>query len=530
MGSSSPNAVVKIVTVTPRGMMCGTGFFAKQAFDHTGKHLIITNAHVVRDAVSVCLRAPAMHKRDLPVQVRAISTDLDLAVLEISGPSLEVLKSKVGDIPMLTLGNSDDLRSFEGDVRITARGYPGGSEYLLVTTGNYSGTRHIFGKKYLVSAAAINPGNSGGPALIKLDGQEYVVGVNTMKQQGTEGESLLIPSNTILAHLETMLAAKPESPNLNLLHSLGIDATLEEVEALAAKWNEGILGGYKKVRGEFKALSFHQWYDEHKELPGFHGLVTKVYKHLRQGDLEAVRRMRRQGWDAHTCAKCPVQKCDTSLPVQHHVPRLGLMFSNTCGLAREHYATEHTGVIISDVIPGTLMDSAGVRIMDYLTHLEVGGKKMAVDEFGEIDQSPIFDFVDQPGKRMTLHVIREKQPLQLSFTYACEKKPSIRYLTPTEQRFEPTVSAAGIMFQQLRLQHVEQFQLRKYADPHTHNSFKVVCVNVDPRAPAFHTYSIRPGDVVDTLNGETLKSWKDMQLRPINQMRLENGSVVLFRG
>ena len=172
--------------------------------------------------------------------------------------------------------------------------------------------------------------------------------------------------------------------------------------------------------------------------------------------------------------------------------------------------------------------------MDYLTHVTIdGGEKMSVDNFGEIydktsDLSqPIYDFF-KPGQRVEMHIIRDGKPRTVSFDYSCDKKPEIRMLTPAEVPFEPVVAAGGIMLKQLRLGEVEQFQIQKYADPHTHNQFKLVVMSVNPRSSAFHTYSIRPGDVVRTFNGKEIKSWKDFQMQEINSLKLESGRVVLF--
>ena len=41
------NAVVKVLALGQRGMMAGTGWFCKQAYDMTKRHFLITNAHVV---------------------------------------------------------------------------------------------------------------------------------------------------------------------------------------------------------------------------------------------------------------------------------------------------------------------------------------------------------------------------------------------------------------------------------------------------------------------------------------------------
>lgn len=534
----NPNSIVKVITVTSNGMMCGTGFFCKQAKDISGKHMLLTNAHVVSGAVTVSIRPPMSHMQDFAVKIHSVSTDLDLAVLELQGEPLAAFQQNLKsvynteEIPTLQLGNSDALKPFLGNVKVVSRGYPGGSEYMLIATGTLSGKKHIFGKPYLVSCHPINAGNSGGPASVKIDKEEFVVGINTMKEQGTELESLLIPSNTIATHLPEMLKERTESPSFSILRQLGIEASEEELVEKAQMFNEEVLGGYEKVRGEFQAVSFKDWHAKWKDEVGFHSLLSKVYKNLHSGDLAEIHKMRRQGWDTHLCEKCPVHKCATHIPMLYSKPKLGLVFSHTCGLAKKFYNTEHSGVIISDVLPNTL--ARGVKVMDYLTHVTInGGEKMSVDNFGEIydktsDLSqPIYDFF-KPGQSVEMHIIRDGNPKTVSFDYSCDKKPEIRMLTPAEVPFEPVVAAGGIMLKQLRLGEVEQFQIQNYADPHTHNQFKLVVMSVNPRSSAFHTYSVRPGDVVMNFNGKELTSWKDFQMQEINSLKLESGRVVLF--
>lgn len=526
------NAVVKVLALGQRGMMAGTGWFCKQAYDMTKRHFLITNAHVVANGSGgVFVRAPVRHMEDLPVRVHSMSTDLDIAVLEMSGAALETLQGHLEeahgsrDVPMLSLCDSD-LRDEIGSAEVVARGYPGGSEYLLTTKGVLSGRRHIFAKPYLQTQASINPGNSGGPSTIAGLG---VIGINTMKQSQTEGESLLIPSTTVLAHLPELLRERAGAHKTLMVFGIDGEGNLEE---LARAWDENNLGGYEKIKNEFAKVSFKHWYETHSEKVGFHKLLAEVYTHLKSGSYAELDKMRRLGWEAHMCPKCPVRKCNTHVPQMHHVPRLGLQFSKTCDVAKEFYKTPHSGVIVSDVVEDTLMHRAGLQVMDYLTHITTD-KTYAVDRYGEIDQLPLLDYIiDRPGQEVTLHIVRAGQELELPFVYEASVRPHIRWMSPMEAQMDKVVSVGGMTLKQLRLNEVEGIpvqSLQRFHDPHTHHEFRLVVCSVHPASPSFHTYAVQTGDVVAALNGKEVRSWEDFQLQETNALTLESGNVVLFK-
>jgi putative serine protease PepD len=179
-----------IVPVRVRGLQTagsGTGF----VIDSGG--VIVTNAHVVKDAQDVQVR---LEDGGRYVDAQIVGTDLssDLAVLRV--PSAAKLRP-------LALADSDKVQV--GDQTL-AIGYPLGlNRSASASSGIVSGVGRSIDAannfkidKVIQTDAAINPGNSGGPL---LDSAGRVIGVNTAiltaGSGGSVGIGFAVPSNTI---------------------------------------------------------------------------------------------------------------------------------------------------------------------------------------------------------------------------------------------------------------------------------------------------------------------------------------------
>lgn len=157
---------------------------------------ILTNNHVVKDAVSIIVKL----SNGLSSEAEVIGTDTktDLAILKVNQEKL------LENLPVMSLGNSDLLRV--GDV-VLAIGNPFGFDNT-VTQGIVSGLGSVSARSneqqtyfggwldnLIQTDAAINPGNSGG-ALVNVYGE--LIGINIAiisRSGGSQGIGFAIPIN-----------------------------------------------------------------------------------------------------------------------------------------------------------------------------------------------------------------------------------------------------------------------------------------------------------------------------------------------
>lgn len=155
----------------------------------TSDGYILTNNHVIEDAVEKGLRVVLSDKREYPAKVVGVDSSTDLAVIKING----------SDLPKITIGDSETLDVGEWVLAI-------GNPFRLrstVTAGIVSALSRDVQiindqmriESFIQTDAAINKGNSGG-ALVNTSGQ--LIGINTAiaSQTGAyQGYGFAVPSN-----------------------------------------------------------------------------------------------------------------------------------------------------------------------------------------------------------------------------------------------------------------------------------------------------------------------------------------------
>jgi serine protease Do len=156
--------------------------------------LILTNAHVVREAKDVTVKLS--DRREYTAKVLGLDLATDIAVLRIDAKDLPVVRLgdpknlEVGD-PVLAIGAPYGLEqtATSGIVSAKGRSLPGDAVVPFIQTD-----------------AAVNPGNSGGPL---FDGTGSVVGINSQiysRSGGFQGVSFAIPINVALKIKDQIVA------------------------------------------------------------------------------------------------------------------------------------------------------------------------------------------------------------------------------------------------------------------------------------------------------------------------------------
>lgn len=171
----------------------GSGF----VFDKKGH--IITNAHVIKDAVKIIVTF--LDGRSYNAEIIGTDQYTDIAIIKVNADLLL--------LQPLPIGDSSNLKVGEG---IAAIGNPFGLSGSM-TSGIVSQIGRLLpsGAGYSIpdviqTDAAINPGNSGGP-LLNMRGE--MVGINTAIQSATgefTGVGFAIPSQTVAKIVPTLIA------------------------------------------------------------------------------------------------------------------------------------------------------------------------------------------------------------------------------------------------------------------------------------------------------------------------------------
>jgi len=156
--------------------------------------IILTNAHVVKDATDVTVKLT--DRREFRAKVLGSDPKTDVAVIKIDAKNL----------PTLSLGKTKDLKVGEW---VLAIGSPFGFENT-VTAGVVSAKGRTLPDDsyvpFIQTDVAVNPGNSGGP-LINTRGE--VVGINSQiysRSGGYQGVSFAIPIDVAIQIKDQIVA------------------------------------------------------------------------------------------------------------------------------------------------------------------------------------------------------------------------------------------------------------------------------------------------------------------------------------
>ncbi len=233
---------VKESVVVIRGVLVQYDFFGRSyytqvqgsgfVYNCTGQMVIISNYHVVNDAINITVTF--INGNGYAAAVLGSDPYADLAVLSTEAPQseckpLEIANSstlKVGD-PVIAVGNPYGLAGSMTTGIASALGRTISEEM----TGGYPIANVI------QTTTPLNPGNSGGPLLNYL-GQ--VVGITTAIVSDSQGIGFAIPSNTILREVES-LVTKGSYNQHPWLGATGTDMTYDIATAMDTNFTYGWL-------------------------------------------------------------------------------------------------------------------------------------------------------------------------------------------------------------------------------------------------------------------------------------------------
>lgn len=322
---------------------------------------VITNAHVVDGAenISVSLENRRQYQADL-VGSDAAS---DIAVLKIDAESL----------PTVRIGDSDELNVGEW---VLAIGSPFGFEHTA-TQGIVSAVARSLPNgtyvPFIQTDAAVNPGNSGGP-LFNTDGE--VVGVNSQiysRSGGYQGLSFAIPINVAMSIADQIrevgfatrgwLGVTIQDVDQALAESFGLKRPEGALVADIGASSPASAGGIE--RGDI-ILEFNgQPVDYSSSLPPLVGSVkpgTEVdVVVLRDGD-ERILEVTIEPLEQDRRAAVTPEASEQS-------ELLGMAIAPLNSDEREALGVE-SGVVVSDVEPGSHAASAGIQPGDVIVSFD----------------------------------------------------------------------------------------------------------------------------------------------------------------
>lgn len=421
-------SIARISTpVDPTKQAVGTGWIVESP--HKDYVTFITNAHVVAPGKMHRIEMCWCHGKDMPAEVSAICYDRDLALLKVHKQVWDKMVDEyvtkptenayIKSAPPIRLGNEKMFSPM--DTRVWCQGHPLGLPNQQTSWGNTRGIYVMPNQeiRYLIQAP-INHGNSGGPVFVEYEGENYCVGISTMKLSGeqVEGEGGMITVMELKAALPTMMATvdppislgdKASSILAMLQKALGTSVEVtkvagagivtekqakwlsENMSEFETKWEEHAVGG--RVAGTPRV--FQSWLNRHvyNQYRGSYLLAMTLHM-CQQGRYEELARYKSQmgGWGEIRCdAEKHVMNLDITKLMRHasiprllHAPIFG--WENCQSVQnvayREYYnITDNekiNGVIVNTVLPNSLYASAKGLEDDLIYAFEVtkGGKQV----------------------------------------------------------------------------------------------------------------------------------------------------------
>ncbi|MBT4855899.1 trypsin-like serine protease [bacterium] len=196
-------------------------------------------------------------------------------------------------------------------------------------------------------------------------------------------------------------------------------------------------------------------------------------------------------------------------------PYLG-SFYNAGSLALTKYLGNPLpgGPYITEVVPNSLMDMAGVKAGDMIYAIDGN----PVDIYGDLllpgsdDKMALADYVAyiKLGQKVTLTIYRKGKKKNVVFTFAESTLPSIRVKLPDYEKID-YVLVGGLVVQELCRNLIPMLlqaapELIMYEEPKNQMDSVLVITHVMPDSAAQHSRVLVPGMRIKELNGVEIKT------------------------
>jgi serine protease Do len=334
---------------------------------------ILTNNHVVEDMDEI--KVKLSDKEEYTARIVGRDPKIDVALIKIDTHK---------KLPTAVLGNSDNIEI--GDW-VIAIGNPFGLGHT-VTAGIVSakGRYGIMPNSYedfIQTDAAINPGNSGGP-LINVKGE--VIGINTaiyspqaaFGTPGNIGIGFAIPINmakSVLAQLKEKgkvirgwLGVMIQPVTQEIAEAFNLESTMGALIAEVTKDSPAERAGLK--RGDI-IIEF-----DGKKIEDYHNLPSIVAS--TPVGKKAKIKIIRDGKEIELSvivAEMPPEVSGEEVAQESASEEVGISVSDiTRDIAEQYNIKEKEGVVVTDVVPGSMADMAGIQVGDLI--VEVNRKQV----------------------------------------------------------------------------------------------------------------------------------------------------------
>lgn len=341
---------------------------------------ILTNNHVVQDADEINVRLSNFEEYDAKIIGRDPKTDLALIKIE---PTHPLVYAEFGDSDLLKVGDW-----------VLAIGNPFGFDHT-VTAGIVSGKGRTLGdgpyQNFIQTDASINPGNSGGP-LFNMAGE--LMGINTAiysRSGGNIGLGFAIPANmakSIFTQLRLsgkvtrgMLGVMIQPVTVDMARQFNLErsigALVSQVIADSPAEKAGIKPGDIIVKFQDNDIV------QMSTLPslvaqtavGTEAIVTLFRDGSRQELTVTIGELPE---DADPSGESTESAAKNELGIT--VQELTAELADSLGI------TEQSGLLITDVTPGSVAAEAGLKRGDLILEAGTGQGRIAVKTLNDLNK------------------------------------------------------------------------------------------------------------------------------------------------